>query len=94
MVIVEAFAHGLPVICSRLGGMAEVVKDGVSGLHFEAGNAADLADKVQQLLDDPERCAAMGEAARKQFLEYYGPQQNLAHLERIYGEARSVLELP
>jgi glycosyltransferase involved in cell wall biosynthesis len=94
MVIVEAFAHGLPVVCSRLGGMAEVVEDGISGLHFEAGNAVDLADKVQQLLDDPKRCEAMGRAARKQFLEHYGPQKNLAHLERIYAEARGVLELP
>ena len=94
MAIVEAFAHGLPVVCSRHGSMEEVVKDGISGLHFEAGNADDLAEKVKQLLDDPERCEAMGKAARKQFLEHYGPQQNLAHLERIYAEARGVLELP
>jgi glycosyltransferase involved in cell wall biosynthesis len=94
MAIVEAFAHGLPVVCSRHGSMEEVVKDGVSGLHFEAGNADDLAEKVKQLLDDPERCEAMGKAARKQFLEHYGPQPNLAHLERIYADARGVLELP
>ena len=63
MVIVEAFAHGLPVVCSRLGGMAEVVEDGVTGLHFEPGDAADLADKVAQLSADPERCRAMGRYA-------------------------------
>jgi len=52
LVLVEAFAHGLPVICSRLGGMAEIVEDGVTGLHFEAGNPDDLAKKV---LDDLKR---------------------------------------
>jgi glycosyltransferase involved in cell wall biosynthesis len=91
MVIVEAFAHGLPVVCSRLGGMAEVVEDGVSGLHFEPGNPEDLAAKVQVLIDDPERCRAMGRAARDQFLAAYGPEQNIAHLERIYRDAAQAL---
>ena len=91
MVIVEAFAHGLPVICSRLGGMAEVVKDGVSGLHFEPGNAADLADKVRWLQEDPERCMAMGQAARQQFLDHYGPAENLRLLEGVYSDAQGAL---
>jgi len=88
MVIVEAFAHGLPVICSRLGGMAEVVRDGVSGLHFNPGDSADLAAKVQTLIDDPARAAQLGAAARQQFLRHYGPEQNLRSLEKIYDEAR------
>jgi glycosyltransferase involved in cell wall biosynthesis len=46
MVIVEAFACGLPVIVSRLGSMAEVVTDGITGLHFTPGDVEDLAAKV------------------------------------------------
>ena len=38
MVIVEAFANGLPVIGSRLGTMADVIEDGVTGLHFTVGD--------------------------------------------------------
>ena len=43
VVIQEAFAAGLPVICSGIGGMAEKVKDGVSGLHFRVNDPVDLA---------------------------------------------------
>ena len=49
MVLVEAFSQGLPVVGSRLGSMAEIIQDGVTGLHFEAGNAADLAEKVKSV---------------------------------------------
>ena len=43
LVIQEAFQHRRPVICSDIGGMAEMVQNGVSGLHFSRGNATDLA---------------------------------------------------
>ncbi|MFO1152314.1 MAG: glycosyltransferase family 4 protein [Rhodospirillales bacterium] len=43
LVILEAFAAGRPVICSDVGGMAELVQDGVNGLHFRMGDDADLA---------------------------------------------------
>ena len=36
MTVAEAFACGLPVLSSRIGGMTEIVEDGVTGLHFEA----------------------------------------------------------
>jgi glycosyltransferase involved in cell wall biosynthesis len=51
--IVEAFANGVPVIATRLGGMAELVEHGVSGLLFERGNERDLARQVKTLLDEP-----------------------------------------
>jgi len=44
LVVLEAFAAGVPVIGSRLGGIAEMVRDGVDGLLFEAGNINDLAE--------------------------------------------------
>lgn len=53
-VILEAFAHKTPVIASNLGGMAELVMNGKNGLLFENGNASDLAQKIKQLVEDPE----------------------------------------
>jgi glycosyltransferase involved in cell wall biosynthesis len=44
LVIQEAFVNGKPVICAGIGGMAEKVRDGVDGLHFEVRNPLDLAD--------------------------------------------------
>lgn len=51
--ILEAFAHRTPVIVSDLGGMAELVEDGVNGLRFAPGDASSLAAKLRLLLDDP-----------------------------------------
>jgi glycosyltransferase involved in cell wall biosynthesis len=48
LIILEAFRHRRPVICSDIGGMAEMVEDGVSGLHFRAGDAADLARTMRR----------------------------------------------
>jgi glycosyltransferase involved in cell wall biosynthesis len=48
LVILEAFRHRRPVICSDIGGMAEMVKDGVNGLLFRAGDAADLARTMRR----------------------------------------------
>lgn len=52
-IIREAFAAGLPVIASDLGGMAEMVTHGRSGLRFAPGNPAALATQISRLLDEP-----------------------------------------
>lgn len=52
--IMEAHAAGTPVITAALGGMAELVHDGIDGLHFVANDATDLARKLQRLVDEPE----------------------------------------
>jgi glycosyltransferase involved in cell wall biosynthesis len=49
----EAWLARTPVLASNLGGMAEFVRDGVDGLLFEVGNAADLAAKMRRLLQEP-----------------------------------------
>jgi glycosyltransferase involved in cell wall biosynthesis len=53
LVIQEAFAHGRPVICSDIGGMAEKVTDGVNGLHFRASDPASLAEVMTKALTTP-----------------------------------------
>jgi glycosyltransferase involved in cell wall biosynthesis len=61
---VEMAATGLPVIASRLQGLAEAVRDGETGLLFEPGNPQALADCVETLLDHPDRARAFGRAGR------------------------------
>jgi glycosyltransferase involved in cell wall biosynthesis len=87
MVLVEAFAEGLPVVTSRLGAMAEIVEDGVTGLHAAPGDADDLGRRIAAALADPEATLAMGERARAAYLERYTPERNLAELLAIYGRA-------
>jgi glycosyltransferase involved in cell wall biosynthesis len=63
LVIPEAMAHGVPVIASRIGGLPELVEDGVTGLLFSPGEAGELADRIATLAHDPALCRRLGEAA-------------------------------
>jgi len=82
--ILEAFACGLPVLASRLGSMAEMVEDGVTGLHFEAGNSADLANKIQWAYEHPKEMICMGKNARRIYEAQYTPEANYQQLMAIY----------
>lgn len=87
MVITEAFAAGLPVLASRLGAMAEIVQDGVTGLHFEPGNPEDLARRAKWLFDHPDSCREMGLYARAEYERKYTPERNYEMLMDIYQQA-------
>ncbi|MGE3934275.1 MAG: glycosyltransferase, partial [Rhodospirillaceae bacterium] len=89
MVIVEAFARGLPVIASRIGSLAEIVEDGVTGLLAAPGDAADLAAKMRWAHEHPGEMAAMGRAARARYEALYTPERNYAMLMEIYAAARA-----
>lgn len=82
-VVLEARAAGLPVLASRFGGLVEVVRDGVDGELFAAGDSDDLAARLQRLLDEPDRLARYRAAVT--------PPKSLAaavdEFEAIYREA-------
>ena len=82
--IVEAFACGLPVIASRIGALADIVRDGQTGLLFEPGDARDLADRMAWARANPQRMAAMGAAARAQYEAEFSPEVNYRRLMEIY----------
>ncbi len=83
-VIIEAFAKGTPVIAPRLGGMAEIVRDGVTGVQFAPGDGADLARKVCSLAGDAPTLMRMRGAARAEFEQRYTAEVNHAALLDIY----------
>ena len=87
LVLVEAFAHGLPVLASRIGGIADIVRDGETGLLFTPGDAADLAAKAKWLLENPQHAERLGENARRAFLAKYTAEQNYAELMAVYEAA-------
>ncbi|WP_017317174.1 glycosyltransferase [Mastigocladopsis repens] len=84
LTIAEAFACGLPVIASKLGSMAEIVEDGVTGLHFEAGNALDLAAKINWAITHPEAVDTMEINARCTYEAKYTPEANYKQFMEIY----------
>lgn len=85
--IVESFACGLPVIASRIGALADIVEEGVTGLLFEPGDADDLADKMTWAVSHPEEMAAMGQNTRNKYQEAFSPEVNYRQLMAIYEAA-------
>ena len=90
LTIAEAFACGVPVITSRLGAMAEIVADGMTGLHHTPGDADDLAAKVQWAWAHAERLGHMGAHARQVYEREYSEERNYTRLMEIYDLAREV----
>lgn len=85
--IAEAFACGVPVLASRLGSMAEIVEDGKTGLHFTAGDDADLAAKVEWAWMNPEQMQKMGREARAEYEAKYTAGRGLENLMSVYRQA-------
>ena len=86
-VIIDTMVRGKPVVCSRIGGLPEIVDDGFTGLLFEPGNAADLAEKIQYLWERPQLCRRMGQAGRAKALREYSPEKYYQRLMAVYERA-------
>ena len=87
MCIVESFACGTPVLCSRLGGMSEIVEDDVTGMHFNPGDPQDLAKKVEWAWNHPLETPHVGRAARRKYETDYTAEKNYSLLMAIYEQA-------
>jgi glycosyltransferase involved in cell wall biosynthesis len=82
----ESLANGTPVIASRIGGLTEVVEDGVSGFLFAPGDAGDLAAKLRQVRQDPQMALQMGRQALRRAREKLSPETHAQRLVAIYQE--------
>lgn len=87
MVVVEAFARGVPVIASRIGSLAEIVEDGRTGLHVTPGDADDLSRAVGWANDHPDELRQMGLRARRVFEERYSGGAGYPRLLGVYQAA-------
>jgi glycosyltransferase involved in cell wall biosynthesis len=91
MVIVEALAAGLPIIASRLGSMAELVEQGVTGLLFPPGSPNHLARAADWAFTHPDRLIDLRQCARREFVKKYTAETNYVFISEIYESAlRSV----
>jgi glycosyltransferase involved in cell wall biosynthesis len=87
LILVEAAMYGKPVIATRLGAMAEIVDDGITGFLFELGNAEDLANKIKILWDNTESCTSLGKAGRLKALREYSSDKYYTRLLDLYKKA-------
>jgi glycosyltransferase involved in cell wall biosynthesis len=87
--VIESLAAGRPVVATDVGGVSDVVRDGVDGFLVEAADVDALADRLQELAADPERRRAMGEAGRERVLHRYAVARLVDDIDRLY---RALLE--
>jgi glycosyltransferase involved in cell wall biosynthesis len=87
LVIIEAYAVGLPVIASNLGAMSSMINPGRTGLHFQVGNPEDLITQVEWLLTYPTQLSSMRQAARREFEANYSADRAYKRLIDLYNLA-------
>ena len=87
MVVLEAMAAGLPIITTSVGGIPELIEDGVEGLLIQPGDVGALADRITQLVEDKLERQRMGARGQAKACEF---DLSLI-LERLGGELRVVL---
>jgi glycosyltransferase involved in cell wall biosynthesis len=81
--IIEAMAHGLPIITTNVGGSPDLITPD-AGILVPPGNSAALAEAMQRLAGDPSLRKRMGEAARQRYLKLFAPDAVLSMLLSTY----------
>jgi glycosyltransferase involved in cell wall biosynthesis len=88
MSILEAMAHALPVVATRVGGVSEIVEDENTGLLVPTGNAEALAAAIGRLLGDPRQAEAMGERGAARLAARFDPDAMARQTIGVYRESR------
>jgi glycosyltransferase involved in cell wall biosynthesis len=93
----EAMAHGVPVVASRVGGIPEVIRHGVDGYLEPLGDVDAMAARALELLTDGSKRGSFGESARTRALTTFaeGPIVDMyeALYEQVLGRARKAVDL-
>jgi glycosyltransferase involved in cell wall biosynthesis len=84
LAVLEAMAARCPVVAFNVGGIPEVVEDGVQGYLVGSGEVHMLAARIAQLADDHERRIRMGKAAETRVTESFTIERMIRRLEEIY----------
>jgi glycosyltransferase involved in cell wall biosynthesis len=82
--LIEAMATALPVVATRVGGIPEVVRDGVNGRLVPPDDPGALADAIGALMDDPAAAATLGRAARSDVERHYTIDRMVERFEQLY----------
>jgi glycosyltransferase involved in cell wall biosynthesis len=86
LTLIEAMAAGLPVVSTNVGGVAEVVEEGRTGLLAPSGDDAALAERVLRLAAAPDMRASMGAAGKERAYAVFSEKQMHGNYERLYRE--------
>ena len=84
--VLEYMAAGLPTIASRVGGMAELIQDGVTGLLVPAEDANALAGALLQFLRDPEQARQIANNGQRFAVENFSFERLIREIDELYAE--------
>jgi glycosyltransferase involved in cell wall biosynthesis len=82
--LMQASATGVPIVASRVGGIPEIIQDGVNGLLVPPDDVQGLTSAVVRLLQDPEKGSAMGQAGRRLIQEEFSIEKMVEGNLRVY----------
>ena len=84
IILLEAMSMGCPVAATRVGGIPEVVEDGVTGILVNPQRPGELAQALIAILADKEKAKRMGEAGREKVQKYFSEEKMLDALDKLY----------
>jgi glycosyltransferase involved in cell wall biosynthesis len=84
LTLLEGMSSGLPVIATRVGGIPEIVDDGVNGFLVQSKNPEAIAERILELNADPGLRRRLGETARERILERYTAEKVVGEYLEIY----------
>jgi len=86
--LLEAMAAGVPVAATSVGGIPDVVADGINGFLFTPGDSATLQRLLRRLMHDAELGKRMALAARETVRLRFSAEHVLAQLDKLYGDLK------
>jgi glycosyltransferase involved in cell wall biosynthesis len=86
LVLLEAMQHGLPCISTDIGGTSDMITDQVNGYLVPVQRPEMLADRIQNLISDPEKRAAFGARGREIFQDKYTVEKFESQMYKIFTE--------
>jgi glycosyltransferase involved in cell wall biosynthesis len=94
VVAIEALASSRPIVATRVGGVPDVVSDGVDGYLVDVGDIDAMTSRLAELAADPELRRTMGEAGRARVLPRYRVERLINDIDALYRELLSDAGLP
>ena len=83
-VLMEAGLAGIPIIATNVGGIPEIVEDGVSGILINPASADELAKAIKKLIENPDLCRELSAATREKILREFSFEKMLAETIKLY----------
>lgn len=82
--LIEAMAGARPVIASRVGGVPDIVRDGINGYLVESGDIEAFTEKLSELIKDPEKRGIFGQNGRKMVQERFSKERLIKDTKELY----------